>query len=443
MAVSTEYAPGALQQRNLALFSFLRGAENVIIFLAILYYTGAIGGLLFVDLSNLENESPAARLMWYPIYIATLALSVRILPQLIRIVTFNPLIVLCVLWCGVSIFWSIDAAVSMRRAVALLMTTLMGLFLAARYDWSGFVQRLGFAFSALVVIVFLVVLIDPQRGISQEIHVGAWRGPWTEKNYLGSQMTRGLVIMMCAFAMRPDRGWFWIPMGGLCLLLVLLSTSKTALLACLLAISMFLFIRFYRRYPVLRVLLVYLLFTGIAIFVTLAIFIPGELLALIGKDPTLTGRTDIWDALVLSIKEKPWLGFGYGVYWLDLLGPSYYVRLSLQWGVPTAHNGWIETWLSVGAVGVILFAVLYVWTFVLAIMRLKRGGTETYWAIIISLTFLVFSLSESSVLQQNDLSWVIFVATTAKLFAFERPFWRDRVSQNYFTQIIPTMISRK
>ena len=154
MTVVTKYSPGALQQRNLALFSILRGIENVLIFLAILYYTGAIGGLLFVDLNNLENESPAARMMWFPIYIVTLGLSIRILPQLIRIVTFNPLILICVLWCGMSMFWSIDPAVSFRRAIALMMTTLMGLFLAARYDWSEFVQRLGFVFSALVVMFF-------------------------------------------------------------------------------------------------------------------------------------------------------------------------------------------------------------------------------------------------------------------------------------------------
>jgi len=170
--------------------------------------------------------------------------------------------------------------------------------------------------------------------------------------------------------------------------------------------------------------------------------IPDVLLGLIGKDSTLTGRTDIWDALFRSIQDKPLLGYGYGVYWLDPLGPSYYVRLSLQWGVPSAHNGWIETWLSVGAIGVGLFAVQYFWALILAVMRLRRGGTETYWVIMITLTFLVFSLSESSVLQQNDLSWVIFVATTAKLFSFERPFWRDRPRENYFTQKIPSMFSR-
>ena len=439
MAVTTEYSPGAIQQRNLAFFSLLRGVENLIVFIILVYATGAIGNLVFVDLNNLENESAAARLMWYPIYIAILGLSARILPQLIRTTVFNPLIVICVLWCGVSIFWSVDFSVSMRRAIALLMTTLLGLFLAARYDWSGLVQRLGFAFAFTALLSYLVVLIDPLRGISQEIHLGAWRGPWIEKNYLGSQMTRGMTIMLCAFAMRPDRGWFWLPMAGLCFLLVLLSTSKTALLACLLAIGVFIFIRLYRRYPIMRLFLVYALLASIVTFVSLLFAIPDVLLGLIGKDATLTGRTDIWDALFRSIKEKPLLGHGYGVYWLDPLGPSYYVRLSLQWGVPSAHNGWIETWLSVGIIGAGLFAVQYFWTLVLAIMRLKRGGTETYWVIMITLVFFVFSLSESSILQQYDLSWVIFVATAAKLFAFDKPFWRNRLTENYFKQKIPSM----
>jgi len=127
----------------------------------------------------------------------------------------------------------------------------------------------------------------------------------------------------------------------------------------------------------------------------------------------LTGRTDIWAGLIESIKMKPWLGNGYGVYWLDPLGPSYYVRLQLEWGIPSAHNGWMDTWLSIGAVGVGLFALLFLLTTILAFDRLRKGGTETYWVILSTIMFFAFSMSESTILQQNDLSWVMFVATSA------------------------------
>lgn len=440
--VTQTYSHDNLRQRNYALGSLLHGVENLLFFVVILYFSGAISGLIFTDLNDLERDFPMARLMWYPIYGIVLLLGFRCLPQLTRIAIFSPILIISVLVCGVSMLWSIDPGITMRRSVALLMTTLFGLVLAARYDWNGLVQRLALVFGVLAVFSLLHGFIDPSRSIHNEIHIGAWRGPWVEKNYLGSQMTRGLVVMMCAFAMKPSRGWLWIPMGMLCFGLVLLSTSKTALLACLAAIGLFIILRIFRRFPVLRIPVVYMFLAGTTILVGLILVAPDMMLELIGKDRTLTGRTDIWDALLRSIKEKPYLGYGYGVYWMDQLGPSYYVRLQLQWGIPTAHNGWIETWLSVGVLGVAVFALHYLWTFILAFQRIKRGGSETYFAILVVVVFLVFSLSESSILQQNDLSWAMFVAVSAKLFAFEKPYWRNKVRENYFTQNIHRTIRR-
>ena len=191
-------------------------------------------------------------------------------------------------------------------------------------------------------------------------------------------------------------------------------------------------IRIFRRFPVLRIPLMYGIIISVSAFTFLILFMPDMMFDLIGKERTLTGRTDIWQSLILAGKEQPLLGYGYGTFWSDPNGPSYWVRFSLEWGVPTAHNGWMETWLSAGLVAVVLFAVLYLFTLMLALDRLYRGGTENYWVILSTILFFMISMSESTILQQNDLSWVIFVATSAKLFSFAPAYWRNRPKMPYF-----------
>jgi O-antigen ligase len=422
--VDITYIRSGAYDRDHALFTALRWIEDITFVCLLIFFSGAVIGLVFTDLTNLDQENPLARLSWYPIYLIILTLVLRTFPQFFRLTVFNPLLIICVLWCGLSMYWSVDMGITMRRSVALMLTTMMGLVLAARYTWNEMVQRIALSFLILAVISLLVCLLNPARGIMTEVHIGAWRGAFVEKNYLGGMMTKGLIAAMCAFAMRPDRGWLWAPAGILCLGLVVMSTSKTALLISLASISIFIALRIFRRFPILRAPLVYAVMIsvcGLGLFVALA---PDIAFVLIGKDATFTGRTEIWEWLRLSIKQEWVLGYGYGAYWTDPLGPSYWVRTGLQWGVPSAHNGWIDLWLAGGIVAVIIFGIYMLIITGLSIDRVFRGGTESYWVVLSTLMFIAFSLSESTILQQNDISWVMFVATSAKLLAFEKPFWR-------------------
>ena len=426
--------------RNSMMSRILYWAEEITVFILIFQFSTALVALLLTDQGDLASSSPLARTLWYPGYLLVLLLTLRWLPRVVRMAVFNPLLITSILWCGLSYIWSIDPDVTLRRSVALLMTTLFGLVLAARYDWNELVQRLALVFLVTAVISLFLATLVPGLGQMQEIHQGAWRGAWLEKNSFGVRMAMGLALMMCAFAMQPKRWWLWVPGGVLCFGLVLMSTSKAALLAAMVAICGFLVIRVFRRFPILRIPVMYSVVIGVSVLMFLIIFMPDMMFEIIGKERTLTGRTDIWNALAAAIREKPLLGYGYGTFWQGLDGPSYWVRFSLEWGVPTAHNGWIETWLSAGLVAVILFGLLYLITLLLAFGRLYRGGVENYWVILSTVLFLMVSLSESTILQQNDLSWVIFVATSAKLFSFSPAYWRDRPKMPYFQPLQPRTV---
>jgi exopolysaccharide production protein ExoQ len=87
--------------------------------------------------------------------------------------------------------------------------------------------------------------------------------------------------------------------------------------------------------------------------------VPGVLEALlesIGEDPTLTGRVDLWTDL-LAVPNSDLFGAGYQSFWLggaiETIWAKYYFKPN------QAHNGYIDTYLNLGFVGVtLLFALL-------------------------------------------------------------------------------------
>jgi exopolysaccharide production protein ExoQ len=75
-----------------------------------------------------------------------------------------------------------------------------------------------------------------------------------------------------------------------------------------------------------------------------------------GRQVNLTDRTDVW-AAVMSAGTDPIIGTGFASFWLTSEGLS----IANNLGVTEAHNGFLETYLNSGIIGVILLlAVLLV-----------------------------------------------------------------------------------
>jgi O-antigen ligase len=72
----------------------------------------------------------------------------------------------------------------------------------------------------------------------------------------------------------------------------------------------------------------------------------------LGRDPSLTGRTEIWKSL-LTIDTNWLLGTGYESFWL---GDRLYQVWSLVGFLTQAHNGYLEFYLSFGIVGLFILA---------------------------------------------------------------------------------------
>lgn len=403
----------ALWRSGVPRLTFLPLVEGALAVIAVLLFSQALLGPLLVDPLK-PDTAEALRLVWLPVYGVTLLLvAMRPLAFLDTALRAWPLVALAVLG-ALSTFWSIDPDITSRRALALAMTTLFGLWLAARFDWKGLLTILAISFAILMAGSAIAGALVPGFGVMQEIHPGAWRGLWWEKNTLGAMMGWAVLAFVGAAAFDERRRFLWLAMVVPALALVLLSTSRTALLASFIAIAGPGLIALARRDAASSAIAVMSGVVGVALGVLVLVIGPGVLLEALGRDATFTGRTDIWEALFRQIRERPLLGFGYGAFWLVELGPAHWVRLETSWPVPTAHNGWIETALAMGLVGVAIAAIAYAGALASAVMRLFSGN-ETYWALPFLVMWGVISFSESNLAEQNSLMWVMFTATAAKL----------------------------
>lgn len=109
--------------------------------------------------------------------------------------------------------------------------------------------------------------------------------------------------------------------------------------------------RWGKRHPTLLKVLIPSSFC-LYLILALGFGMSGKLAAAVGKDPTLTDRTQIWEFL-LSMHTNPLVGTGYESFWL---GPRlrWFWQMSGQGRINEAHNGYLEVYLNLGIIGLVL-----------------------------------------------------------------------------------------
>ncbi len=381
--------------------------------LIVLLYSQALLGKLFAPEGG--GDAPVLRLIWPPVYLLTLGLIAGRPARVLLLATRAWPILFLVGLAGVSVLWSIDPEITARRALAVAMNTAFALWLAARFSWGDIARLVAAAFAVLAAGSLLAAVLAPGFGVMQSIHPGAWSGLWFEKNSLGGMMALGALAAAAASANAPQRERAaWRMLAALCLVLVVLSTSRTAMMAAMIGVGGPVMIAIARRGFDFAAAAITAAATALLLFGAILVTGPGAFLEAIGRDPTLTGRTEIWQALARAVAERPWTGFGYAAFWEVESGPAFWIRQETAWDVPTAHNAWLEIALGLGLPATAVAAVIYLRALGLALSGLFSGAAA-YWALPFLAMWGLVSVSESNLLGQNTLSWVLFAATAAKL----------------------------
>lgn len=317
-------------------------------------------------------------------------------------------------WIMASFYWSAFPDLTIRRAGKEVIELVSIVLLISTY--SRPTEPLRILFLSFLTVLFADLASVPFRSYS---YLDGFMGIHGHKNTAGGFYFLALPLFALAVLDRRISHWrVTAVFASICAAGLLLYThSKTAIGLCA-ATAICLFagwiLRWVGQYKGVLAIVFFLIAAAMAIAV-LAIGLEDTVTLLTG-DPTLTGRTALWQYVLYRWEESPYLGQGYGALWQ--VGPQMgaYLRAAhVVWMMNEAHNGYLDVLAQTGIVGIILLGVfLFSGCLVLLFTRQNKRDESNVWkwfAMYLTLGMLLYNITETTFFQGGD--WFLFVAMCA------------------------------
>jgi exopolysaccharide production protein ExoQ len=287
-----------------------------------------------------------------------------------RVVRENPWLILLIGYMLVSIIWSDIPYISFKRWIREIVAVVMAFLMLSEQDPRKAMQSI-FRRTAYVLIPYSVLLIKyfPAYGRRYAAYSGApeWTGVTLQKNGLGRLcLISAFFLIWTLIRRRQGRDVpvlkyqtyadvfviilaLWLlkgPPGGY---------SASAVAALAIGLAMFfslLWMKKRRTYwgaNTLIVIMALVIIFGTATVMTGGATLGTNVTSTLGRDQTLTGRTDIWAELLPEAMRTAVLGHGFGGFWT--------VTTQWKYNINEAHNGYLEIILDLGFVGILLFSM--------------------------------------------------------------------------------------
>ncbi len=387
-----------------------------------------VAGIVIFGTNVLEvtlRDGPMEQFIGYTymgFYIAFFALAI-ISGAVPRALFRSPLLMVLLCLPLLSMSWSVDPGMTQFRSLLLIGTSAFGLFIGWNYDGTRLVRLLAVGVSVNMVLSAAFIVAIPSLGIDQTVAwAGTWKGAFNHKNGLGAAAGLGLLILFYAIA--TTNGLLrlaFLAAFALTTVLVVGSKSTTSLVVAIIGLILAFGLQFWRRAPglTLATLSAVLIFLPILIFLLSQHDLSTLFLDSVEKDMTVHGRTDIWQLVWPYIMDRFWLGYGFGSFWQP--GFPWYSQMQarLQYTPFYSHNGIVEVWIAGGTLTVAIVIAVYFGTLIKSVILALHqvSNPEAAFAFVFMVCFAFRNITESSLLQPNDMLWLLFVAlvvSTAK-----------------------------
>lgn len=278
---------------------------------------------------------------------------------------------------------------------------------------------------AYVTVPLSILLIKyfPQMGRQYDSWTGAveYVGAATSKNMLGLLcLIAGLFFVWDLATRWADRSnkhirrIFAVNILFLALTLWVLhqakSTTSTVCLALGTVVILVLKSAIFRRHPKLIKALIPTTFC-LYLFLDFGLGMNGKLAEALGKSPTLTDRTLIWKFL-LGMHTNPLIGVGYQSFWLGSRLATFWLNSGLG-HINEAHNGYLETYLELGLVGLGIFIAFAIESYRVLCRRLSSLSDIAILGMAVWICFLFYNMSEAAL--DGGILYLLFLISVLRV----------------------------
>lgn len=371
--------------------------------------------------------------------------------------TCDPFLSAIVTLASISFLWSSIPSDTLSAARDHLVLYFAAVCISMQYDFRQQVKHLAWTlgFTSLLSLGLAIVIPSYGTAVDGSDETSKWVGIFRHKNRLASAMVMSILVFLnFTLTMKVRKLALWlIPLVSFIPLFN--SQGKGAMLALMLVMPLF-FVhwvvtqRAYRARVISLVLMVY----GIVASVVILYFgLEYLVFDVLGRDFTLTGRTDMWKYLIERGSTRLFFGYGYNGFWKvpeEALG----VFRNQPWfdnvleGKGNSHSGYIEIFLQLGIVGIFLVSLSFFTVFFKVCkvyLNTKKG--EFFWAIqlLLLLVFLNISETNEALVGSRSIGWLLYImiSISSSFELHKMKQYKLREANPYVKQrkLIPGMLS--
>lgn len=331
---------------------------------------------------------------------AAIAVAVRRPAQTLIALGQNWPLIAFILWCFVTALWAPDPAFSVNRTLRLSLFAGVGLYMVEHLGTEKSLRLLLAAIALSQLLSALAIFALPGYAIALDAR-GAWRGALPHKNALGALSAIAILGGLIGWRSKLVRPIPALPLIALSGALLVLANSITALAALIIGLAVALYAMCSANSsPTNRCFMLMILGASAALLSVATPLLETALYEIIGREPTLTGRSDVWAFVTDMIEHRPLWGHGHGI-WNDLVFRETTLAY-LGWPSPHAHNLWLDLRLQLGWPGIALLAATIAIALYQAIWLLLFQPTgPQQLAVAILVVLLIRSYAETLVIEPD------------------------------------------